>query len=179
MSNGPLGQITKRRGEQTTINFSRVLIVALPVAIGLVVAPATFAEEAVGTPEYRDLSNIEKTATMSFEVKSVKLIVGGSWGDGMLNFQGKSYPIKVKAATAGGIGYRSIKGVGDVYNLKRLEDFAGVYAGGATGVNVADIGGGRAMLENDKEVIIKAKMTDSEGLQLGLSGGGMQIEFAK
>lgn len=47
------------------------------------------------------------------------------------------------------------------------------------GMTLGAMGGGRAVLENDREVIIKAKTTDSEGLQLGLSAGGMEIEFAK
>ena len=156
--------------------FNRRVVAILTFAVALIATSYAFAAE---KPAHRDLSNLEKTGTLTFEVKSVKLIAGASWGKGTLEYNGKSYPIKVKAGSVGGIGYRSIKGVGDVYNLKRLEDFAGTYAGGAAGVTVADMGGGSSMFENGKEVIIKAKITDSEGVQLALSAGGIQIQFAE
>ena len=154
--------------------LNRPIIAILTIAFALAVSAVAVAGE---KPAYRDLSKMEKTATLTFEAESVKLIAGASWGKGTLNYKGKSYPIKVKAASVGGIGYRSMKGVGDVYNLKRLEDFAGTYAGGGAGVTVSDMGGGSSMLENDKEVIIRAKVTDSKGAQLALSAGGIQIQF--
>ena len=158
------------------IRINRPVVAIVTLVLGFVAASAAFAAE---KPAHRDLSNLEKSGTVTFEVKSVKLIAGASWGTGTLNYQGKSYPIKVKAASVGGIGYRSLKGVGDVYNLKRLEDFAGTYAGGGAGVTVADMGGGSSLLENGKEVLIEAKVTDSEGVQLALSAGGIQIKFAE
>lgn len=127
---------------------------------------------------YRDFSKMPISGKMTFEITSVKVIAGGSWGEGILSYQGQDYPLKVKAATAGGIGYRSIKGVGDVYNLNRLEDFAGIYGGGTVGATVVEAGGGVATLENNKRVVIQAKVTDSKGVQLSLAAGGIQIKFA-
>lgn len=157
-----------------TVN--RLLVTSLLLVFAVVAASAVSAAE---PPVHRDISKMEKSGTVTFEVKSVKLIAGASWGAGMLNYQGKSYPIKVKAASAGGIGYRSIKGEGDVYNLNKLEDFAGVYGGAGAGVTVGSKGGGSNTMENGKEVIIRAKVTDSKGAQLALSAGGMQIQFAE
>lgn len=158
------------------ININRMAIVVLVSVMAIVAIPVVAAAE---KPEHRDLSKMEKTGALTFEITSVKLIAGASWGKGTLHYGGNSYPIKVKAASAGGIGYRSIKGVGDVYNLKRLEDFEGVYAGGTAGVTVSDMGGGSSMLENGKEVMIRAKVTDGKGVQLALSAGGIQIQFDK
>ena len=155
--------------------FNRPVMAAVALVFALVAALAAFAAE---PPAHRDLSKMQKSGTLTFEVKSVKLIAGASWGKGTLNYEGKSYPIKVKAASAGGIGYRSIKGEGDVYNLNKLEDFAGVYGGAGAGVTVGSKGGGSNMMENGKEVIIRARVTDSKGAQLALSAGGMQIQFA-
>ena len=76
--------------------------------------------------EIRDFSKMAPSATMDFEITSVKLIAGAAWGSGTLHFQGKSYPLKVSAASAGGVGYRSIKGSGKVDDLNKLEDFPGI-----------------------------------------------------
>lgn len=157
------------------IKFNRPVRAILILAITAFAASASLADE---VPAYRDISQMEKSGTLTFDITSVKLIAGASWGEGVLSYQGKDYPIKVKSASAGGIGYRSMKGVGDVYNLNRLEDFAGIYAGGTAGATVANKGGGVSTIENGNEVIIQAKVTDSKGAQLALSAGGLQIKFA-
>jgi hypothetical protein len=118
------------------------------------------------------------SATLDFDVTSVKLIAGASWGTGTLQYEGKSYPLKVRAGTAGGIGYRSMQGTGKVYELKKLEDFPGIYAGGAAGATVGNMGGGVSTIENGKGVVIQATVTDSSGAQLALSAGGIEIDFA-
>ena len=120
---------------------------------------------------------MEPSGTLEFDVTSVKLIAGVSWGTGTLNYEGKSYPLKVRAGTAGGIGYRSMKGTGEVYMLEKLEDFPGIYGGGGAGVTVADKGTGTTSMENGKGVVINAKVTDSTGAQLALSAGGIEIAF--
>lgn len=128
--------------------------------------------------EYRDFKNMKPSGTLTFEVKSLKLLVGGSWGKGTLDYQGKSYPLKVVAITAGGVGYRSIKGTGEVYNLNNLNDFEGIYQGGVAGATIAKKGGGITTLENTKRVVLQAKVTDSSGAQLSISLSGVEIEFA-
>jgi hypothetical protein len=41
------------------------------------------------------------------------------------------------------------------------------------------MGGGAISLENTKKVVIQATVTDSEGLQLSVGLGGLEIEFDK
>ena len=154
----------------------RPVTAILVLVCAMVAASAASAAE---PPAHRDLSGVEKTGALTFEVKSVKLIAGASWGSGTLHYGGNSYPIKVKAATAGGIGYRSIKGTGEVFNLEEAGGFPGVYGGAGAGVSVSDVGGGSSMLENGNQVIIKARITDSKGAQLALSAGGIAIQFAE
>ena len=128
---------------------------------------------------FTDYSKMTPSATMEFDITSVKLIAGASWGSGNLHYQGKVYPLKVKGGSAGGIGYRSVKGTGKVYELKKLEDFPGVYGGGTAGATVGDMGGGDSTVENGNGVVIMATATDSSGAQLALSIGGIEIEFDK
>ena len=96
-----------------------------------------------------------------------------------MSYQGRDYPLKVKALAAGGIGYREVKGSGNVYDLKRLEDFSGTYGGGTVGATAGTAGAGRITLENGKGVVIQAKVTDSKGAQLSLSLGGIEIALVE
>jgi len=153
------------------------LVVILGLA--LLASVSAYADSHEGDNKFTDYSKMTPSATMDFDVTSVKLIAGASWGTGNLNYQDKVYPLKVKSGSAGGIGYRSVKGTGKVYGLKNLEDFAGVYTGGTAGATIGNKGGGDSTLENGKGVVIKAMATDSSGAQLALSVGGIEIAFDK
>lgn len=90
-------------------------------------------------------------------------VIGGSAGNGVLNFQGRSYPI-----SAGGIDYGLVFGgsktsfTGRVSNINRPSDIAGVY--GAAGAGLAVGGGARAIvLTNQKGAVLELT-----GRQVGL-----------
>ncbi len=153
----------------------------LAVFLGLasIAAFAAHADSHTGDEKFTDYSKMTPSATMEFDVTSVKLIAGASWGTGTLHYQGKSHPLKVKSGSVGGIGYRSMKGTGNVYGLNKLEDFPGIYGGGTAGATVGTKGGGASTIENGKGVVIKATATDSSGAQLALSAGGIEIAFAE
>ena len=89
--------------------------------------------------------------------------IGASGGSGVLNFQGRRYPLSI-----GGLSYGLTFGasqtdlVGRVTNIRRASDVAGVY--GAAGAGLAIGGGAQAiMLRNEKG----ATLTLS-GRQVGL-----------
>ena len=89
--------------------------------------------------------------------------VGASGGSGVLNFQGRRYPLSI-----GGLSYGLTFGasqtdlVGRVTNIRRASDVAGVY--GAAGAGLAIGGGAQAIvLRNEKG----ATLTLS-GRQVGL-----------
>ena len=65
---------------------------------------------------------MEPSGRVEFDITSVKLIAGAQWGSGTLRYEGKNYPLKVKALSVGGVGYKEVKASGSVYDLKRLED---------------------------------------------------------
>jgi len=161
------------------IRLSKLRGLAVILGLALVASMAAIADQKAADEEYRDFSKMTPSATMDFDVTSVKLIAGASWGTGNLHYEGKVYPLKVKAGSAGGIGYRSMKGTGKVYELKKLEDFPGIYGGGTAGATIGNKGGGDSTIENGKGVVIMATATDSSGAQLALSLGGIQIEFDK
>ena len=127
--------------------------------------------------EFRDFSKMEPSGTVEFDATSIKLIAGVQWGSGTLSYQGKDYPLKVKALSAGGIGIKSVKASGNVYDLKRLENFAGKYSGGTAGATAGTKGGGKLSFENGKRVVLNLTVTDSAGLQLSVGLAGVEIKF--
>ena len=161
------------------VRLNKLTALATILGLALIASITAYADSHEGDNKFTDYSKMTPSATMDFDITSVKLIAGASWGTGNLHYQGKVYPLKVKAGSAGGIGYRSMKGIGKVYELKQLGDFPGVYGGGTAGATVGHKGGGKSTIENGKGVVIKATATDSSGVQLALAVGGIEIEFAE
>ena len=125
----------------------RLSRLAVFVGLALIAVITAHADSHETDRQVTDYSKMTPSATMDFDITSVKLIAGASWGTGTLHYQGKSYPLKVRAGSAGGIGYRSMKGTGKIYKLNKLEDFAGIYGGGSAGATVGTKGGGVSTIE--------------------------------
>ena len=135
-------------------------------------ATVTVAEEGF---KHIDFDKETPSGTLEFEATAVKLLAGGTWGKGVLNYQGKAYPLKVKAATLGGIGYQKIEGEGEVYFLDKLEDFTGKYGSAAAG---ASAGKGKGVATLQKGNVVLQLRAKSKGVALAASLGGISIEFA-
>jgi len=90
-------------------------------------------------------------------------IIGGSGGNGVLKFRGRSYPLGV-----GGIDYGLVFGGsrtvlrGRINNINRPSDAAGVY--GAAGAGLAFGGGARAIILTNQ----KGAVLELSGVQVGL-----------
>ena len=113
------------------------------------------------------------SGTVRIESKSIAVGVGVSWGDGKLTYQGKDYVFSVSGLSVVDVGISHFDGVGDVYNLQRLQDFPGTYASAGAGTTVAG-GGEVAVLENQKGVRILFHST-TQGLKLNLSADGVAV----
>ena len=59
------------------------------------------------------------SGTLTLESKSIAVGVGVSWGDGPLTFEGKKHLSVVD------LGVSKASATGEVFNLKKLEDFSG------------------------------------------------------
>jgi hypothetical protein len=95
--------------------------VALLVCVGLLAAGLAAAGEPA-KPGAR-----QPVGTIQLATKSIAMGVGVTWGDGTLTFAGADHRFTVEglSLTDLGIGNATVKG--NVYNLSRLEDFAGAY----------------------------------------------------
>src|SRR6516164_9617752 len=66
-------------------------------------------------------------ATLRMSIGGVHLGIGGSSGSGTLTYRGKNYPFRVSGLAIGRVGVTSSSAVGDVFNLRHLQDFNGNY----------------------------------------------------
>jgi hypothetical protein len=121
----------------------------------------------------------EKTpdATLRLSEGSVAVGVGWSWGKGELTFMGKTYHFKIDGLSVAEVGVTKAEATGKVYNLKKLEDFEGVYA--AAGAEAtAGKGVGAATLDNKNGVKVHLKSV-TKGASLKLAAEGIKVKLEK
>ncbi len=92
------------------------------------------------------------SGSVTIESKSVALGIGASWGDGKLNYEGKTHDFSVKGLSVIDLGVSKVSARGKVFNLKKLEDFSGTYAAAQAG---AAVGGGMSVAGEGIEVKLK------------------------
>ena len=114
-------------------------------------------------------------ATLEFHGGSVAAGVGVNWGAGVIKYKGRSYPFKVSGLSVGNVGAGKASASGEVFNLKKLEDFNGNYVAGGAGLAVAG-GGAVVAMKNQNGVTIHLKAT-TQGAKVTLGGGGVDIEL--
>jgi hypothetical protein len=117
----------------------------------------------------------EPSGTVTIESKSVALGVGVSWGDGKLDYQGKTHTFSVKGLSVLDLGVSKVSARGKVFNLKKLEDFTGTYAAAQAG---AAVGGGMSVvaLRNQNGVVMEVTATQT-GVKLTLAGEGIEVKL--
>src|SRR5713226_3072331 len=117
------------------------------------------------------------SGTVSLQSTSVAAGVGVQWGEGLLTYNGKTYPFSVQGLEVIGVGYSEVKAEGIVYNLTKLADFEGVYASGEASAT-AGHGTSTVTMKNPNGVVLSLQ-TLQEGAKLTLAAGGVNIELKK
>lgn len=110
---------------------------------------------------------------VTIESKQIAAGVGITWGDGTLKYKGKEYKFTVRGLDAGAVGISRISAKGDVYNMQKVEDFAGNFVSAQAGVAVIK-GPVGLLMRNAKGVVINLKATQT-GVQLSLGAQGLSI----
>ena len=115
-------------------------------------------------------------ATVKLSEGSVAVGIGWSWGKGVLTYKGKTHPFKVEELSVGEVGITKAEATGNVFSLKKIEDFSGLYrAAGVEGTAVK--GAGVTALQNAKGVVIELKSaTKGANLKLALEGLKLALE---
>ncbi len=112
---------------------------------------------------------------VSMEIGQGGFILSATGGKGKLTFKGRTYAFRVGGMGVGGFGVSKITASGEVYGLKRIEDFPGGYLQARAGYAAVE-GKGQQWLENSNGVVLKLRST-SKGLALNLGADGLKIEM--
>src|SRR5689334_22406124 len=117
-------------------------------------------------------------ATLRLSMGSFALGIGTSWGSGTLTFRGKSYPVRVRGLSVGRVGITSSSAMGDVFNLRHLQDFNGHYNVGGAGTRGVTLGAGRTgtIMSNQAGVIVRVQSTQ-KGVAVNATGGGLTMQL--
>jgi len=145
---------------------------AIAAAGVLVLGCAMVARAAVAADK-----NDKPVGTIQLKEGSVGVGVGYSWGKGVLTFRGKRYRFKIDGLTAGELGGATINARGEVYHLKKLEDFNGTYTSvgaGATAAGGYDV----EVMRNANGVEIKVIST-TRGADLRAAVEGVKISLER
>ena len=136
--------------------------------VGVAVAGLLFGSGAAGRAQDK-----KPDATIELSEGRVAAGIGFSWGGGTLTYQGKTYGVKVEGLSVGEIGIVRATARGEVFDLKRVEDFPGNYTAASAG---ATVGGGvsTAIMRNQNGVEIRLTST-TQGASLKLAASGIKL----
>ena len=99
-------------------------------------------------------------------------------GQGELTLlDGSQHQFKISGLDVVAVGIKQATGVGNVYNLKKLEDFAGKYVKVTAGAVVGG-GAGATSMRNDKGVVINLTGV-GQGIDFRLAVSGMDVTLVK
>ena len=133
-------------------------------AIGLM---AAFTQAKQATPD----------ATIKLSGGSVAAGIGFSWGKGTLTYKGKEYPVSVNGLSLGKVGISGSSASGEVYNLKKIEDFDGHYNAGSAGLTV--VGGASATAMTNQNGVNVVVTSTTRGVDVTIAGGGVDMKLKK
>ena len=119
-------------------------------------------------------------ATLRLSGGSFALGIGFRWGSGTLTYKGKDYPVKVNGLSIGKVGMTGVSAIGEVFNLKHLQDFNGHYNVGGAGTRGVTLGSGKTgtLMTNQAGVIVRVSATQ-QGLDVNATGGGVDMQIQR
>ena len=136
---------------------------------------AIFAVAAVFLLALPSIADAQSTGTVRFRVAKAGFIVGVGGGSGVLNFRGRTYPLRVDGLSAGTIGIAQADMVGTARNLRQASDIVGTYSAAGAGIAVAG-GGSSVRLQNANGVVLDLRGRQA-GFQASLGVGGVTISM--
>jgi hypothetical protein len=115
------------------------------------------------------------SGTLRLESRGVAAGIGVSWGRGVLTVDGVDHPFSVSGLSVVDLGISRVTASGEVFGLRKLEDFDGTYQGVALGIAV---GGGSEVvaMRNEKGVFIRMR-AGQQGVRLSLATKGTTLRL--
>lgn len=144
----------------------------LAVQVGLLVVAVPAAAQQRGRPDPNPDASIEIE-----QVRVGVLAVGASVGGGRLRFRGEEHRLTVRGIEFGSVGVATLSARGEVFNLRRLEDFPGRYTERVVPrAQGTPPGPDTRFLRNAAGVELRLR-TERAGGQLRFSEAGVTIEL--
>jgi alginate export protein len=116
-------------------------------------------------------------ATLTFHGHSAAAGLGLAWGSATLEFEGKSYPVRVDGFVVGAAGGAAIDATGQVTGLTKPEDLNGDFTAVSSGLTVGQ-GRSSLVMRNNKGVRVTMD-SENSGLQLGLGPRGVTLSVGE
>lgn len=111
------------------------------------------------------------------EVRAGIFVFGGSIGGGRLHFQGEEYAFSVQGLEFGAVGISTIRANGEVFALRRLEDFPGSYRRDVVPMPPGGEGGPTTIwMRNGNGVQMRLRAVRGGG-QLRIADAGLTVAF--
>ena len=117
------------------------------------------------------------SGTISIKLNSASALMGASWGQAVLTFQGRTQRFRVRGLKVGSVGIRRISLQGDVYNLNNINDFAGTYQK-ADPAGLTFIVGERGLVIRNGQGVTVNLVARKAGLNLDLVQEGLTFQPA-
>lgn len=130
---------------------STVSMRGMGLALLLAVAGCSGLDKNMSKPGPQSVVGMSPVGTVTM---SEVVMVGVAGGTGTLSFRGKSYPFKLAGGVTGGFGASDTKVRGEVYNLKNVSDFAGLYTLSTGGAGLELSGKSDLWLRNSTGVVV-------------------------
>jgi hypothetical protein len=123
------------------------------------------------------LAQAPAPAKITFHGRTAAAGLGFTWGSATLEFEGKTYPVRVDGFVLGGVGVASGDGVGEITGLTKPDDLNGDFTALSTGASVGP-GLGTLVMRNDKGVRLTME-THGTGLHVGFGPRGVTLEVGE
>ena len=119
----------------------------------------------------------DTTGKVTIETMSAGVGLGVTWGDGVLEYRGETYPFTVRSFDVGDIGVAKVIATGLVFNLKSVEDFSGMFAAVVASGTLGGGAGSGAMYNNNKVSMVWTGT--NQGLNLSLAHSGVNVQLTE
>ena len=157
--------INQKRHAMNTVKKIGILLLVLVVITGFT--------RAAGKEHKPD-------AILQLSGGSIAAGIGFSWGSGTLTYKGKDYPVSVNGLSLGKVGITGGSASGEVYHLKKLEDFNGHYNAGGAGRRGVTLASGQSAtaMTNPAGVTVLLSSTQ-RGVDVNLTGGEVDMQLKR
>ncbi len=122
------------------------------------------------------LAKEKADATVKISEGSMALGIGWSWGHGTITYKGKTHKFKIDGLSVGEVGVTEAKATGNVYHLKSLADFDGVYTAASAGATAGKGASATAVANPNGVSLVLTSATKGASLKLAAEGLKIKLE---